>query len=90
VRPREAAIRAECGALYDKLSQLAPASGATSTYVDLTLIWPATATDFTAHAACVADHPFQPPGFLLGNSLGGFPGPGATLAFRSRPKLRFG
>jgi hypothetical protein len=35
---REAAIRAECGALYDKLSQLAPASGATSTYVDLTLI----------------------------------------------------
>ena len=54
VRPQEAPIRAECGALYEKLSQLISASGDTSTYVDLMLIC-RQMERILRHAACVAD-----------------------------------
>ena len=38
VRPEESAVRAECGALYEKLSQLTSLPGDASVYVDLMLI----------------------------------------------------
>jgi phosphate transport system protein len=38
VRPQEAGIRAECGTLYEKLSQLVPGPGEGMAYVDLMLI----------------------------------------------------
>jgi phosphate transport system protein len=54
VRPQVAPIRAECGALYDKLSQLTSAPGDTSGYVDLMLIC-RHLERISRHAACVAD-----------------------------------
>jgi phosphate transport system protein len=54
VRPQEAPIRAECGALYEKLSQLTSAPGNTSIYVDLMLIC-RHLERILRHAACVAD-----------------------------------
>jgi len=38
VRPQEPAIRAQCGALYDKLTQLTSGSGEPTTYLDLMFI----------------------------------------------------
>jgi phosphate transport system protein len=54
VRLQETPIRAECGALYEKLSQLTSAPGDTMTYVDLMLICRHLERIFR-HAACVAD-----------------------------------
>jgi phosphate transport system protein len=54
VRPQEAAIRAECGALYEKLSQLTSASGDATSYVDLMLIC-RHLERILRHAVCVAD-----------------------------------
>ena len=54
VRPQEAPIRAECGALYEKLSQLTSAPGNTTIYVDLMLIC-RHLERILRHAACVAD-----------------------------------
>jgi phosphate transport system protein len=54
VRPQVAPIRAECGALYDKLSQLTSAPGDTTMYVDLMLIC-RHLERILRHAACVAD-----------------------------------
>jgi phosphate transport system protein len=54
VRPQVAPIRAECGSLYDKLSQLTSAPGDTSGYVDLMLIC-RHLERISRHAACVAD-----------------------------------
>jgi phosphate transport system protein len=55
VRPREAAIRAECGALYEKLSQLtSSAPGNAASYVDLMLIC-RHLERILRHAASVAD-----------------------------------
>jgi phosphate transport system protein len=54
VRPQEASIRAECGALYEKLSQLTSASGDATTYVDLMLIC-RHLERILRHAAFVAD-----------------------------------
>ena len=54
VRPLEAPIRAECGALYEKLSQLTSGSGDTTTYVDLMMIC-RHLERILRHAACVAD-----------------------------------
>lgn len=54
VRPQEAPIRAECRALYEKLSQLTSASGDTATYVDLMVIC-RHLKRILRHAACVAD-----------------------------------
>lgn len=53
VRPREVPLRAECGALYEKLSQLTSASGG-ATYVDLMLIC-RHLERILRHAACVGD-----------------------------------
>ena len=54
VRPQEAAIRAECGALYEKLSQLVSAPGDGAVYVDLMLIC-RHLERILRHAVCVAD-----------------------------------
>jgi phosphate transport system protein len=54
VRPREAPIRAECAALYQKLSQLTSEPGDATTYVDLMLIC-RHLERILRHAACVAD-----------------------------------
>ena len=54
VRPQEAAIRAECGTLYQKLSQLVSAHGESRTYVDLMLI-SKHLERILRHAVCVAD-----------------------------------
>jgi phosphate transport system protein len=54
VRPQEGPIRAKCGALYEKLSQLTSAPGDATTYVDLMLIC-RHLERILRHAACVAD-----------------------------------
>jgi len=54
VRPLEAAIRAECAALYEKLSQLVSAPGAGADYVDLMLIC-RHLERILRHAVCVAN-----------------------------------
>lgn len=54
VRPQVAPIRAECGAVYDKLSRLTSAPGDATTYVDLMLI-SRHLERILRHAACVAD-----------------------------------
>lgn len=54
VRPQEAPLRAECGALYEKLSQLTSSPGDTAGYVDLMLIC-RHLERISRHAACVAD-----------------------------------
>jgi len=54
VRPQEAAIRAECGTLYEKLSQLVSAPGEGAVYVDLMLIC-RHLERILRHAVCVAD-----------------------------------
>ena len=54
VRPQESAIRAECGSLYEKLTQLTSGPGEATMYVDLMLI----SRHFERilrHAVCVAD-----------------------------------
>ena len=53
VRPQEAAIRTECGALYEKLTQLT-SGGEATTYVDLMLI-SRHLERILRHAVCVAD-----------------------------------
>jgi phosphate uptake regulator len=54
VRPQQAAIRAECGTLYQKLSQLVSAPGEGAIYVDLMLICKHLER-ILRHAVCVAD-----------------------------------
>lgn len=54
VRPEESAIRAECGALYEKLSQLTSSPGDTAAYVDLMVI-SRHLERILRHAVCVAD-----------------------------------
>jgi phosphate transport system protein len=54
VRPQEAPIRAECRALYQKLSQLTSGPGDASIYVDLMLVC-RHLERILRHAACVAD-----------------------------------
>jgi phosphate transport system protein len=54
VRPREASIRADCGTLYEKLSQLTSTPGYAATYVDLMLI-SRHLERILRHAVCVAD-----------------------------------
>ena len=54
VRPREAEIRAECGTLYEKLSQLVSSPGMGTAYVDLMLIR-RHLERILRHAVCVAD-----------------------------------
>ena len=53
-RPEESAIRAECGALYEKLSQLTSSPGDTAAYVDLMVI-SRHLERILRHAVCVAD-----------------------------------
>ena len=54
VRPQEGPIRAECGALYQKLSQLTSGPGDATIYVDFMLI-SRHLERILRHAACVAD-----------------------------------
>jgi len=54
VRPEEAAIRSECGALYEKLSQLTSGPGDATVYVDLMLV-SRHMERILRHAVCVAD-----------------------------------
>jgi phosphate transport system protein len=54
VRPQEAPIRAECGALYEKLSQLTSSPGNTENYMDLMIIC-RHLQRILRHAVCVAD-----------------------------------
>jgi phosphate transport system protein len=54
VRPLEAPIRAECGTLYEKLSQLTSTPGGATTYVDLMLIC-RHLERILRHTVCVAD-----------------------------------
>ena len=54
VRPQEAVIRAECGTLYEKLSELVSAPGEGAVYVDLMLIC-RHLERILRHAVCVAD-----------------------------------
>ena len=54
VRAQEAPIRAECGALYQKLSQLTSGPDDASIYVDLMLIC-RHPERILRHGACVAD-----------------------------------
>jgi phosphate transport system protein len=54
VRPQESVIRAECGALYEKLTKLTSGPGEASTYVDLMLIC-RHLERILRHAVCVAD-----------------------------------
>jgi phosphate transport system protein len=68
VRPLEAAIRVECGTLYEKLSQLASTPGESMVYVDLMLIC-RHLERILRHAVCVASQnpPMKgtPPAILL-------------------------
>jgi phosphate transport system protein len=63
VRPQETPIRAECCALYEKLSQLTSTSTDAATYVDLMLIC-RHLERILRHAACIADQAAEasPPG----------------------------
>jgi phosphate transport system protein len=54
VRPQETAIRAECGALYEKLSRLVSGPGGGAFYVDLMLIC-RHLERILRHSVCVAD-----------------------------------
>jgi phosphate transport system protein len=54
VRTREGIIRAECGALYEKLSRLVSAPGEGAVYVDLMLIY-RHLERILRHAVCIAD-----------------------------------
>jgi phosphate uptake regulator len=54
VRPHEAAIRAECGTLYEKLSQFVSAPGEGAVCVDLMMIC-RHLERILRHAVCVAD-----------------------------------
>ena len=54
VQPQEAAIRADCATLYEKLSQLVSTPGAGTVYVDLMLIC-RHLERILRHAVCVAD-----------------------------------
>ena len=54
VRPQESAIRAECGSLYEKLTQLTSGPGEAMMYVDLMLI-SRHLERILRHAVCVAD-----------------------------------
>jgi phosphate transport system protein len=54
LRPHEAAIRAECGALYEKLSRLVSGPGDGAFYVDLMLI-SRHLERILRHAVCVAE-----------------------------------
>jgi len=54
VRPQEGAIRAECGVLYEKLSQLVSTPGEGAAYVDLMQIC-RHLERILRHAVCVAD-----------------------------------
>jgi phosphate transport system protein len=54
VKQEETAIRGECGALYEKLSQLTAAPGDASPYVDLMLVT-RHLERISRHAVCVAD-----------------------------------
>jgi phosphate transport system protein len=54
VRPDEAALRSECAALYEKLSQSTSAAGDSSPYVDLMLVT-RHMERISRHAACVSD-----------------------------------
>jgi len=54
IRPRESAIRAECGNLYEKLSQLVSTPGEGSAYVDLMLMCKHLER-ILRHAVCVAE-----------------------------------
>jgi phosphate transport system protein len=54
VRPQQAAIRAECGALYEKLSRLVSGPGDGALYVDLMLIC-RHLERILRHAVCVAE-----------------------------------
>jgi hypothetical protein len=54
VRPQEGPIRADCGALYEKLSQLTSASGDATAHVDLMMIC-RHLERILRHVACVAD-----------------------------------
>jgi phosphate uptake regulator len=54
VRPEESAIRSECGALYEKLSQLTSVPGDATVYVDLMVI-SRHMERILRHAVCVAD-----------------------------------
>jgi phosphate transport system protein len=53
-RPQESTIRAECGVLYEKLSQLTCSPGDATTYVDLMLV-SRHLERILRHAVCVAD-----------------------------------
>ncbi len=53
VRPRESAIRADCGNLYEKLSQLVSTPGEGAAYVDLMLVCKHLER-ILRHAVCVA------------------------------------
>jgi len=54
IMTQEGPIRVECGALYQKLSQLTSGPGEATTYVDLMLIC-RDLERILRHAACVAD-----------------------------------
>ena len=54
VRPRMAAIRAECGSVYEKLAQLTSTPGDASTYVDLMIICKHLER-ILRHAVCVSE-----------------------------------
>ena len=54
IRPQESAIRAECGYLYEKLTQLTSGPGEATMYVDLMLI-SRHLERILRHAVCVAD-----------------------------------
>lgn len=54
VRPQESAIRAECGALYEKLTQLTSGTGEATMYLDLMLI-SRHLERILRHAVCVAE-----------------------------------
>ena len=54
VRPEESAVRTECAALYEKLSQLTSVRGDAAVYVDLMLI-ARQLERILRHAVCVAD-----------------------------------
>jgi phosphate transport system protein len=55
VRPRESVVRAECEALYEKLSKLTSGPGDATTYVDLMLV-SRHLERILRHAVCVSEH----------------------------------
>lgn len=64
IRPQESAIRAECGALYEKLTKLKNGAGEAATYVELMLI-SRYLQRILRHAVCVSEQvtgaaPFEP------------------------------